>query len=81
MRGVGPERLRQDTGTGPPAGLTLDHLGRVWNVYYTLGYDGQYYADRADGAPRLLADTIEEIDSAIRADWSRWFDLGAERAR
>ena len=62
--------------------MALETVAARWNVCYRLGYDGSaYYADRADGAPRLIADSLAGLESLIRADWSRWCDLGAEYVR
>ena len=46
------------------------HWGRWYHVEYTPG--GRYRATRPDEHVLPEADTPEGLESAIRADWSRW---------
>lgn len=60
--------------------ITLQQLAVKWAGWYRLGYladadgypDGVYFACRDTGGNPLAAGTLEGLDSAIRADYSRW---------
>jgi hypothetical protein len=67
----------------PAAGeVTLQALAARWSVCYRVSSDSRaYYADRTDGALRLTAETVAELDSAIQADWARWFTLTPQDAQ
>ena len=56
------------------AEMTLTALRERWSVFYYLEYtpEGRYRATRPDGHVLPEADTPEGLDSAIRADFSRW---------
>ena len=43
-----------------------------WGAFYWIEYDGTYRATRPDGSVLPVADTPDGLDSAIRADFSRW---------
>ena len=74
-RGVGLERLHQDAGITwlNAGGMTLHTLAAAWHGYYLLEYDGEgYTATRAgEGEPFVRADTLPEIESAVRAHYAR----------
>jgi hypothetical protein len=51
----------------------LDNLAGTWTGLYDVGYaDGEFHALRLTGGPLLTADTPGGLDSAIRADFTRW---------
>lgn len=53
--------------------MTLAAIAEKWGHWYHLEYAaGMYRATRPDGIILPLACTPEGLDSAIRADWSRW---------
>ena len=56
------------------AEMTLTALAERWPVRITVEYtpEGRYRATRPDGHVLPEADTPEGLDSAIRADFSRW---------
>lgn len=55
------------------AALTLQDIIIQWGDYYLIEYNGgKYRATRPDGRELPEADTPEGIESAIRADYSRW---------
>ena len=70
-RGVGPGRLRQDA--QPATGeITPDGLHDRWRDYYDTGWaGGRYCAVWLAGGPLITAETLEGLDSAIRADAHR----------
>jgi hypothetical protein len=62
--------------------IALDDLADRLSGFYDVGYtEGGYWAFRLIGGPLLAADTLGGIDSAVRADWSRWKQHAAGRAR
>ena len=65
--------LRTD-GISPLDSLTLQKLTEDWGRWYHLEYTGvgAYRATRPDGHVLPEADSPEGLDSAIRADFSRW---------
>jgi len=54
--------------------MTLAGIQAQWGRWYYVEYTpgGRYRATRPDGHVLPEADTPEGLDSAIRADWSRW---------
>jgi hypothetical protein len=52
----------------------LDGLRAVWSLAYRIDAAGGGYEARFlfVESPPMTAATLEGIDSAIRADWSRW---------
>ena len=82
--------MREVPGQGKPvtaawptmAEMELDDLQARWGAVYLLSYDhGMFCADRTDGTNQLIAGTIAALESALRADWARWCDLGTEGLR
>ncbi len=54
--------------------LLLQQVKDDWAGCYDVGYaDGEYYAFRLIGGEPLTADTPAGIDSAIRADFVRYW--------
>ena len=52
--------------------LALDDLRRDFGGYYDIGYaDGAYYAFWLFGGKPLVAESVEGIGAAIRADAAR----------
>ena len=54
--------------------LTMQELVALWGAWYYIEYTpaGRYRATRPDGHVLPEADTPAGLDSAIRADWTRW---------
>ena len=54
--------------------VALENVREIWLGIYDVGYaDGAYRAARTLAAgPLLTTDSVEGLDSAIRADWARW---------
>jgi len=66
---------RVTAGAWPTADeMTLDALkASGWAGWYDIGFTaGEYYAFRLIGGPLLTARTPAGLESAIRADFSRW---------
>jgi hypothetical protein len=65
-------RLAAD-GLTPRDALVLDGLAAQWGaIYKKLHYaDGIFTAERWDGAPPLIAETLEGLASAMRAAYAR----------
>jgi hypothetical protein len=57
--------------SGPQGGRALDALRLAWGDAYHIGDgEGRWRAMRRDGTGRLLtAETAEELNAHIRADW------------
>lgn len=57
----------------------LNAMDMAWGKTYDIGISGgMYYARRADGTgDALMAETPEELNSAIRTDWERKGKPGA----
>jgi len=57
----------------PIDGLTLQGIAARWAVAYETGYaHGVYWARRHDSGHLLSSGTPAGLESAIRADYSRW---------
>jgi hypothetical protein len=62
--------------------MTLENVRDSWGGWYDAGLAaGEFWALRLVGAPLLGATTPEGLESAIRADWSRWQRQAPGRAR
>ena len=69
-------------GLSPTDKIALDELADGLSWFYDIGYThGEYHALRLLGGPLMTADTLGGLDSAIRADWSRWRKQAAGYAR
>jgi len=84
-RGVGLGRLGQDAGIPWLAAgqMTLHDLAEAWSAVYRLACDGDEYTATRNGEdePSAWAATLEGLESAIRADFSRWLPLIPGEAR
>ena len=74
-----PVRAKTELSSWPAAGgtvcgaLTMQDVVARWGAFYWIEYDGAAYrATRPDGYVLPVADTPDGLDSAIRADFSRW---------
>jgi hypothetical protein len=57
----------------PLDALTLESVKDDWGTEYDIGLaDGVFLAYRLAGGDLLAADTPEGLESAIRADYTRW---------
>ena len=53
--------------------MTLETVRNTWGGWYDTGMAaGEFWALRLIGGPLLTATTPEGLESAIRADFSRW---------
>ena len=53
--------------------LTMQSIIATWGETYDVGFTaGAYCARRLTGGPLLTAATPAGLESAIRADYSRW---------
>jgi hypothetical protein len=55
-----------------PAEMALHDLAQRWAGYYDVGFaGGAFHAFLLTGGPVFTASTLDGLESAIRADWSR----------